>query len=73
MNVDVQMKIKSNLLSQKFLRENSYWYKYLNRNKTYFNDFNNDLKEKYKLTTKDRVNEVVNNIDKLSKILDMLN
>ena len=32
MKLDVQFKIKNNYLLQKYIRENSYWYKYLNRN-----------------------------------------
>ena len=32
MNLSTQFKIKNNPLLQKYIRENSYWYKYLNRN-----------------------------------------
>ena len=32
MNLETQFKIKNNPMLQKYIRENSYWYKILNRN-----------------------------------------
>ena len=32
MNLETQFKLKNNSLLQKYIRENSYWYKILNRN-----------------------------------------
>ena len=39
MILDIQFKLKSNPLFIKYLHENSYWYKLLNRNPTMFNEF----------------------------------
>ena len=71
MNLELQYKIKSNPNYVKFLRENSYWYKYLNRSQIYFNDFEKDMKIKYKLTTKDKLDRFSKNIDKISQIIDI--
>ena len=50
MKLDVQFKIKNNYLLQKYIRENSYWYKYLNRNPGLLSEMEREMKEKYKLT-----------------------
>ena len=73
MEIETQIRIKSNPIFEKFLRENSYWYKYLNRNKTYFKNFEEDLKKKYKLTAEDKMNDMREKIESLSKIMDILN
>ena len=46
---DIQYKINSDINLKKFLRENSYWYKELNRNPENFKYFVEDMKIKYKL------------------------
>ena len=40
MNVDIQYRLKSNPNDIKYLREKSYWYKFLNRNKNFYYIFN---------------------------------
>ena len=72
MSIDLQYKIKNNLMYQKFLRENSIWYKYLNRNPLSFNDFISDMKDKYELKPSDRLNKVLNNISLIQNLLDVL-
>ena len=54
MKLDVQFKIKNNYLLQKYIRENSYWYKYLNRNPGLLSEMEREMKEKYKLTASDK-------------------
>lgn len=72
MSIELQYKIKSNLMYQKFLRENSIWYKYLNRDPNLFNEFVNDMKDKYELKPSDRFNKVLNNISLIQNFLDVL-
>lgn len=72
MSIDLQYKIKNNLMYQKFLHENSIWYKYLNRNPLLFNDFISDMKDKYELKPSDRLNKVLNNISLIQNFLDVL-
>ena len=50
MNLNLQYRINQDPRLKTFLRENSYWYKYLNRNELYYKEFINDMKDKYKLT-----------------------
>ena len=55
-----------------FLRENSYWYKYLNRRGEYYKDFIEDMKEKYKLKPADKINKIMDNIQMVRTFLDVL-
>ena len=71
MNLELQYKIKSNYNYIKFLRENSYWYKYLNRSSLYFNEFEKDMKTKYKLTPKDKLESFSKNMEKISQLIDI--
>ncbi len=72
MQVSLQYKINQNPLYKRFLSENSYWYKFLNRNVNYFPEFERDMKKKYKLTTEDRLNKVANSLDTISQIMSIL-
>ena len=71
MNLILQYKLKSNPNYVRFLRENSFWYKYLNRNDVYFNDFEEEMKVRYKLTPKDKLDRFTKNMDKISKLIDI--
>ena len=72
MTLDIQYKIASNPNYQKFLRENSHWYKYLNRNPDSFKDFILDMKDKYHLKPTDKLNKMLDNINMLQMFLDVL-
>lgn len=72
MTLDVQFKLKSNPLFIKYLHENSYWYKILNREPNMFNEFVNEVKKNYKLRTTDRINEALNTFEMLSSIFTAL-
>lgn len=71
MDLVLQYRLKSNPNYIRFLRENSYWYKYLNRSSLYFNDFEKDMKIKYKLTTKDKLDRFSKSIDRISQLIDI--
>lgn len=72
MKLDTIMKINSNPLEKQFLREHSYWYKYLNRSDTFYQEFIKDMKEKYKLTTADKLNKLSNDMTILRTFLEVL-
>ena len=55
----------------KYLRQNSNYYKLLNRSVNNYDDFAKKMKEKYKLRTIDKVDNFVDNIDLISKIIDV--
>ena len=72
MTLDVQFKLKSNPLFIKYLHENSYWYKILNREPNMFNEFVSEVKKNYKLRTSDRINEALNTFEMISSIFTAL-
>ena len=72
MQLDVQMKFAKDEKMAKFLKENSYWYKELNRNPESYKKFVAEMKVKYKLRTTDKVSEVIDNIDLISTVLQTL-
>ena len=72
MHLDILMKIKENPTELRFLREHSYWYKYLNRDSKYYKEFIDDMKKIYKLTTTDKINKVLTDINTLKNLLDVL-
>ena len=71
MNIFTLYDLKSDLNNIKYLRENSYWYKYLNRNSYYLTSFKEEMKERYKLTTRDKLDRFSKNLDKVSDIIDI--
>lgn len=73
MNIEIQYKIKSNLNDLRYLREKSYWYKYLNRNKINIKKFEEEMKITYKITPEDRMKKMADGLDWVSKIMNILN
>ena len=72
MTLDVQFKLKSNPLFIKYLHENSYWYKILNREPNMFNEFVNEVKKNYKLRPSDRISEAINTFEMITSIFSAL-
>lgn len=73
MNYNIQFRIKSNPLYQRYIRENSYWYKILNRSPERFNDFVEEIKIRYKLRPGDKLNNVLDKIRLIQRFMSMLN
>lgn len=72
MNLELQYKINADYNQRKFLRENSHWYKHLNRNKNYYKNFLDDMKDKYKLKPTDKLAKAVDNINMINSFLEVL-
>lgn len=72
MGIDVQFRINSDPRMLMFLKENSYWYKYLNRSDMYFKDFFEDMKDKYELKPTDKINRLLDNINMFGSFLEAL-
>ena len=72
MNLDLHSKIKNDKNLSSYLRQNSGWYKYLNRNPGYIKDLNEQMKKAYKLTPKDKLEKVNNNMQLISEMLKIL-
>ena len=73
MSLDLQFKIKSNPLYIKYLHENSYWYKILNRNPEDFNKFIEAVKDYYKLRPTDKINKMLSTFEVIGNIVTSLN
>ena len=66
MRLDIQYKIRENRIYLDYLHSHSYWYKYLNRNSNYFDDFVEKVKEEYHLRP-------IDTLDMVSSIISTLN
>ena len=71
MTRETQYKIKMNPNYIKYLRENSFWYKELNRNDD-FKLFENEVKNNYKLRTIDKIEKVTDSLDFIARIMSVL-
>ncbi|MBQ2639332.1 MAG: YlbE-like family protein [Bacilli bacterium] len=65
-------RIKNDPNLYRYLRENSSWYKYLNRDSKNIKYLENEMKEKYKLTTSDKIENLSRNINLISTFFDVL-
>ncbi len=72
MTLDLQYKIKENEYYLRHLRQNSNWYKLLNRNPNNFKFFEEEVKEVYKLTKADKISRTLDTIEMLEKVLSTL-
>ena len=72
MNLDTQFKLKNNPLYIKYLRENSYWYKMLNREPNSFKNFEEEVKTNYKLRPSDRINQALEYVEMFETIMSTL-
>lgn len=72
MTLEQQFKIKNNPYFQRYLREHSYWYKYLNRNPSYFESFAEEVKDAYKLRPSDKVNRILDTLEVLQTLMSTM-
>ena len=73
MRFDIYLKLKEKPIYTKFIRENSHWYKILNRDPSSFSSFIEKVKEEYHLRPIDRINKTIDAIDMVSTIISTLN
>ena len=69
---EVIIQIKKNPMLYHYLKYHSYWYKILLRNPLLLNDLINDMKEDYKLTTKDKIESISQKMQMVSSLLEVL-
>ena len=72
MQVETQVKIRSNPNLYRYLRENSYWYKYLNRTPLALSYLEEEMKERYKLRPVDRLENISNSMKLVQSFLDIM-
>ena len=72
MDVRVKLFIDSNPNYKRYLRTNSYWYKTLIRNSEMIDAFASEVKEKYRLRTSDKISDIIDKINMVSKFINVL-
>lgn len=70
MKKELLYKLKQNKKFLNYLHENSNYYKDLNRDKDFYNTFIKKMKERYKLRTIDKVDNFVDSVDLITKIIN---
>ena len=73
MSLDLQFKIKNDANGLRYLREHSNWYKYLNRDSSYYNVFIEEVKTVYKLRPTDKISKALDTFDMVQTLLSNLN
>ena len=72
MELSIKIIIDSHPNYKLYLRNNSYWYKILNRNPELINNFIEEVKDKYKLRFTDKVNNLIDKIDMVERFMGAL-
>ncbi len=72
MDIKTQIIVRSNPNIYKFLREESYWYKYLNRNPNSIKSLEQAMKNKYKLTAQDKLEKLNQSMGLIHSFMDVL-
>jgi len=72
MQIEVQTKLFNDKKMSEYLKQNSQWFKYLNREPNTYNEFTSSMKDKYKLRTTDKMTNLVENIDLISSVLNVI-
>lgn len=62
-------KIHQDPLLYGYLKYHSYWYKTLYRNPNTLGDMINNMKEEYRLTTKDKIDSILEKMNLVSNLL----
>jgi len=67
-----QIAFKQDEKNYMYLKNNSYFFKELNRGIIDYKKFDSEMKIKYKERTTDKLNSVMDNIDLISSVLNVL-
>jgi len=73
MTIELQFKIKNDPNLYRYLRENSYWYKELNRNSLAIKEMERKMKSQYKISTQDKIKQLVHGIEMVRTFMDIIN
>ena len=66
------MAFRQNYKEYEYLKENSYFFKDLNRGSKNYENFVSEMKVKYKERATDKLEQAMDSIDMVSSILDVL-
>ncbi len=69
----VKLRIDQSPPLKRYLREHSYWYKYLDRNPASIVEMEKEMKESYQLRAEDKLRKFGRQLEMISTFLDVLN
>ena len=72
MLVETQIKIRNNPYLYRYLRDNSSWYKALNRDPNSIKQMEIEMKNAYKLNLTDKIDNLCQKIDMVRTFIDIL-
>lgn len=72
MLVETQIKIRNNPYLYRYLRDNSSWYKALNRDSNSIKQMEIEMKNAYKLNLTDKIDNLSQKIDMVRTFIDIL-
>jgi hypothetical protein len=72
MVLDIQFKLKSNPNLLRYIRENSHWYKKLNREPESYSILTEEMKEKYKIRPSDKINNILEQIKLVQSLMGVM-
>lgn len=72
MRLDILLKIHNDPNLYRYLRENSYWYKYLNRNPSSIKLMEEEMKEKYRLTPADKMSDLADKLNLIKSFMEIM-
>lgn len=72
MSLDTQFRLKANPYYIRYLRENSNWYKLLNRYPEQFKNFEQEVKEAYQLRPTDRIGKALETFEMVQTLINTL-
>ena len=72
MDVQTQIKIRNNPYLYRYLRDNSIWYKALNRDPNNIKLMENEMKNVYKLNLTDKIENINQKIEMVRTFIDIL-
>lgn len=73
MDLKCQMMIRSNPNISRFLKENSYYYKMLNRDSNYIYKIEEEMLEKYRLRSVDKLEDFANKLGMVNEFFKIIN
>ena len=72
MTLELQVKIKNNPYYARYIRENSNWYKILNRNPEMFKMFEEEVKDKYELRPSYKISKALDTLTMIQNVMSSL-
>ena len=73
MDIKTQIKIRNNTYLYRYLRDDSSWYKVLNRHPETIKEMEEEMKKVYKLNPVDKIDDLSRKLEMVRTFMDVLN